>query len=103
VCLEQYAGAFGIVHDTARSGLADHAHEIHWQVSPHEQRPNGAYITIDVRLDCGCEIRDIEVFARQMREQRGWEIATSTSWGGSRGMNGEPARYSIRARRKSVT
>jgi hypothetical protein len=33
--LDQYARAFGIVHDAARTGLADHDHEIRWAVSPY--------------------------------------------------------------------
>jgi hypothetical protein len=46
--LEQYAGAFGIVHDATRTGLADHEHQARWSVSPYEEKPNGVYISIDV-------------------------------------------------------
>jgi hypothetical protein len=98
--LDQYAGAFGIVHDPARTGLADHEHEVHWAVSPYEKKPDGAYISIDVWLDCGCEIRDLQAFAKQIREQKGWDIATTTGWGSS-GSN-DRRTYSLRARRKSL-
>jgi len=98
--LDQYAGAFGIVHDPERTGLADHEHQIRWAVSPYEDKPNGAYISIDVWLDCGCEIRDLPAFAKQMRDQRGWDIATTSGWGGS--VSNTERRYSLRARRKSL-
>src|SRR5258707_11431421 len=37
----------------------------------------GIYVSVDVRLDCGCRIRDIRVFAEHMRQQRGWDVAVS--------------------------
>ena len=94
--LDQYAAAFGLVHDEKRTGLTDHQHEVSWSVSPYEKRPNGSYISIEVRFGCGCSIRDIKAFAKQMREQKGWHIATTTGWGSV----GET--YSIRVRRKSL-
>jgi hypothetical protein len=100
--LDQYAGAFGIIHDAERTGLVDHEHQARWAVSPYEKKPNGAYISINVWLDCGCEIRDLTAFAKQMQEQKGWEIATTTGWG-SGGLVGEARTYSMRARRKSLT
>jgi hypothetical protein len=99
--LDQYARAFGIVHDAARTGLADHEHEVRWAVSPYEDKPDGVYISIDVWLDCGCEIRDVQAFAKQMREQKGWDIATTTGWGSS-GSGDAGRTYSLRARRKSL-
>jgi hypothetical protein len=99
--LDQYARAFGIVHDVERTGLAEHEHEVRWSLSPYEQKPDGAYITIDVWLDCGCEVRDLQSFAKHMRDQKGWDIATTTGWGSS-GMTGERRTYSLRARRKSL-
>lgn len=94
--LDEYARAFGIVHDPVRTGLADHEHQVRWEVSSYERNPNGSYITIDVWLDCGCEVRDLQSFAKQMREQKGWDIATTSGWGSGGG------RYSMRARRKSL-
>jgi hypothetical protein len=100
--LDQYARAFGIVHDAARTGLADHEHQVRWTLSPYEKKPDGVYISIDVWLDCGCEIRDLPAFAKQMREQKGWDIATTTGWGSSSGVDGTGRTYSLRARRKSL-
>lgn len=94
--LDQYARAFGIIHDEERTGLAEHEHQVRWSVHPSEEKPNGSYITIDVRLDCGCKIRDLGTFASQMRQQKGWDIATTGGWGGG----GET--YYMRARRKSL-
>lgn len=42
--------------------------------------PRSPYISVDVTLDCGCEIRDRRTFAAQMKEQRGWDMATSGGW-----------------------
>ena len=99
--LDEYARAFGIVHDPGRTGLADHEHQVRWSVCPYEQKPNGAYISIEVCLDCGCEIRDREAFAKQMRQQKGWDIATSTGWSSHGPIDG-PKTYTLRARRKSL-
>jgi hypothetical protein len=100
--LDQYARAFGIVHDPVRTGLADHEHQVRWAVSSHETRPNGAYISIDVSLDCDCEIRDLEAFARVMQQQAGWDVATTSGWGSS-GAPGGKRRYYMRVRRKSLS
>ncbi len=101
--LDQYARAFGIVHDEERTGLAEHEHRVRWSTSDFEDSPGGTYINIDVWLDCGCEIRDLDTFASQMRDQRGWHIVTSRGWGSSGGVNGENKRYSLRARRRSLS
>ena len=73
----------GILHDEKRSGLADHEHTVRWTQEVDGQ--GGGYVTIRVHLDCGCEVKDIRVFAEQMRAQRGWDIATSVGWGWSSG------------------
>ncbi|UQS25352.1 MULTISPECIES: hypothetical protein [Amycolatopsis] len=98
--LDQYARAFRIIHDEARTGLTDHEHQVRWSVSPHEQKPTASYISINLWLDCGCTIRDLETFASQMRQQKGWHIATSGGWGSSEDSTGRT--YSMRARRKSL-
>jgi hypothetical protein len=100
--LDQYARALGLIHDEKRTGLADHEHKVRWATSEFEDKPQGTYINIDLWLDCGCKIRDLSVFAKQMREQKGWEIATSRGWGSS-GTDGKGYSYSIRARRTSLT
>lgn len=79
--LDEYARAVGITHDVERTGLQDHKHTVEWKLSPYEDNPDGVYISIDLRLTCGCTIHDLDVFAAQMREQRGWDIATTTGWG----------------------
>lgn len=94
--IHEFARAFGIVNDQDRTGLADHEHQVRWSVSQFEANPAGTYIGIDVRLDCGCVIRDIEAFAAQMRQQQGWDVITSRGWGG-----GEGSHY-VRVRRKSL-
>jgi hypothetical protein len=65
-------------------------------VSQYEDKTNGAYITIDVGRDCGCEIHDLPAFAKQMRVQKGWDVATTSGWGGSSG--GGERSYYMRAR-----
>jgi hypothetical protein len=95
--LDEYARALGIIHDQERTGLADHKHKVRWAISPHEEKPDGTWVRINVWLDCGCVIRDLGVFAAQMREQQGWNIATSGGWGSGGGS------YSLRARRRSLT
>ena len=100
--LDEYARGVGIVHDEKRTGLVQHDHDVGWSVSPYEDKPTGTYISIDLWLDCGCEIRDLESFASQMHEQKGWDIATSRGWGRS-GTDDSGYRYSMRARRSSLT
>ena len=95
--IDEYARAHGFIHDQARTGLADHEHAVRWSLDPSEDEPMGSYITIRVHLDCDCSIRDLGTFAKQMRAQRGWDIATSTGWGGS----GASGTY-IRVRRRSL-
>jgi hypothetical protein len=94
--LDAYAKALNIIHDPKRTGLADHEHRVRWSLGAREDNPKGAWVAIDVRLDCGCQIRDIAAFAAQMKAQRGWDIPTSTGWGGGGGS------YSMRVRRKSL-
>lgn len=99
--LDEYARAFGHVHDAERSGLADHEHAVRWSMSPYETKPRGSYVAIEVRLDCGCRIRDLGAFAKQMKDQRGWDLPTNSGWG-SHGSDEDGWTYSVRARRKSL-
>ncbi|MFB7631061.1 hypothetical protein ACFC0M_08935 [Streptomyces sp. NPDC056149] len=99
--LNEYAKAHGIKHDVQRTGLAEHAHQVRWTESGGERNPRSPYISIEVSLECGCEIQDIDVFATQMRDQKGWAVATSVGWGSSSGPGG--VTYSLRVRRKSLT
>jgi hypothetical protein len=61
--------------------LAEHVHEVRWAVSPYEAKPQGTYNSFDAWLGCGCKILDLVAFANQMRQQRGWAVATSGGWG----------------------
>jgi len=98
--IDEYAKAVGLVHDEERTGLAEHVHDVRWAVSPYEHKPDGTYISINVWLDCGCKIRDLATFANQMRQQRGWAVATSGGWGSS--SNSKSTTYTLRVRRKSL-
>jgi hypothetical protein len=98
--LDHYARAFGIVHDVERTGLAEHEHKVNWSISPYEDKPRASYISIEFKLDCGCKIRDLGSFARHMRQQKGWDIATSGGWGSS--TSDGVSKYSLRVRRKSL-
>ncbi|ROP39064.1 hypothetical protein [Saccharothrix texasensis] len=99
--LDEYARAFGIVHDEKRTGLAAHQHDVTWRTDPHESKPNGSYVGIELRLACGCEVNDLATFARQMGEQQGWDVATSRGWG-SRWSAAEGKTYSVRVRRTTL-
>ncbi len=99
--LDQFARGMGWIHDEARSGLAEHEHQVRWQVDEFERNPNGNYISVKVWLDCGCAIRDLRAFAEQMRAQHGWDIAKTGGWASSSGSSGTS--YSIRVRRRSLS
>ena len=99
--LDQYARGLGIRHDEERTGLTDHVHNIEWSISPYESKPSGSYVTIELRLACGCSIKDLRAFATQMHTQKGWDIATTTGWGSSWNER-DGTTYSIRVRRKSL-
>ncbi|MQM28970.1 hypothetical protein [Glycomyces albidus] len=99
--LDEYAGAFGIIHDQERTGLADHVHDVKWQRSSIEDKPRAQYTWIEVELLCGCTVKDLDTFAAQMNKQKGWNVATSGGWGSS-GMPGGKQTYSFRVRRKSL-
>ncbi|MBV8933657.1 MAG: hypothetical protein JOZ47_04185 [Kutzneria sp.] len=99
--LDDYARAFGIVHDERRTGLADHEHRVRWSISPYETNPNGSYVSVEVRFDCGCEIKDLAAFAKHMREQKGWAVATSTGFSGGWSQD-DGHRFSVRVRRTSL-
>ncbi len=97
--LDEYARALGIIHDQERTGLADHVHKVRWATSPYEAKPDGVYVSIEVWLDCGCAINGLdglEVFAAQMRKQRGWDIPKNS------GLSSGGGSYSMRVRRRSI-
>jgi len=99
--LDQYARGIGLIHDQTRTGLADHDHQIRWEISPYETKPNASHVSIALEFDCGCEIKDLRAFAEQVRQQKGWDVATSSGWGSHRDSSGSS--YNVRIRRKSLT
>jgi hypothetical protein len=99
--LDEYARALGLIHDKDRTGLAEHEHLVRWKLSPYEAKPNASYVTIELELDCDCAIKDLRIFAGQMRDQRGWDISTTGGWGSSTHQG--RTTYSLRVRRKSLT
>ncbi|MGI5531207.1 hypothetical protein ACQEVX_28655 [Streptomyces syringium] len=100
--LDEYAKAHGIKHDEERTGFKEHIHDVRWEPASYaNDSPRSPYISVDVTLDCGCEIHDRRTFAAQMKEQQGWDVATSGGWGSS-GKPGGRKKYSLRVRRKSL-
>lgn len=99
--LDAAARGLGILRDGVGMGLAEHIHDVEWAISRHEANPSAPYVSIDVAMHCGCEIKDLRAFADAMRRQRGWDVATSAGWGSSHAP-GKPATYSVRVRRRSL-
>jgi hypothetical protein len=102
--IDEYEKALGLQHDPVRTGLQEHKHQVRWSISPCEDRPTGAYVSVEARLDCGCEVKDLKTFARHMRDQRGWDIATTAAWETSSPTSDAHARptYTFRIRRRSL-
>ena len=71
-------------------GCRSTTHQVRWSISPCEDRPTGAYVSVEARLDCGCEVKDLKTFARHMRDQRGWDIATTARLGNLQPHLGRP-------------
>lgn len=79
----------------------NHIHDVEWKMSEHQYGSSSTYVDVDVKLLCGCKIDDnILPFAIDMRDQKGWDVATSTGWSGH-GL-GDDMEYTIRVRRKSL-
>jgi hypothetical protein len=97
--IDEYEKALGLQPDPQRTGLQEHEHQVDWQLDPSEEKPNGAYITIRAKLQCGCVIRELRTFAKHMKAQRGWDVAVTGAWGG--GYDSPPSYY-FRVRRKSL-
>ncbi|MET9759563.1 hypothetical protein ABZ016_10965 [Streptomyces sp. NPDC006372] len=100
--LDEYAKAHGIKHDQDRTGLSEHVHDVAWteETAFKNTNPRSPYISICLTMKCGCEIRNLDAFAKQMLEQQGWNVATSVGWGSSSGPEGTT--YSLRVQRKSL-
>lgn len=100
--LDEYARALGLIHDQERTGVADHEHEVTWAENPYDPG-NRQYVGIVLRFKCGCSIKSLAVFADQMKEQRGWDVARSGGWGSSGGASPDDDReWSFRVRRSTL-
>lgn len=74
----------------------EHRHQVRWNYYD-PTKLGGPYTSIDVNLDCGCEIHDIRAFAADMREQKGWDVAVTVGWSG-----GWNRAYTVRVRSNSL-
>lgn len=74
--LNAFADAVGI------SRKNEHKHIIDWEISDVDDGVS-RYAWIDCKFKCGCSLFEIGIkkFANDMKEQKGWIIATSKGWG----------------------
>ena len=93
--LSAFADAFGV------SRPDDHKHKIEWEVSDYDDGKS-RYAHVDLVFRCGCVMDDNNILkiSRDLREQFGWDMATTTGWG-SHG-DGNETEYSISVRRTSL-
>ena len=78
--IDEFEKGRGLRPDPTRSGLEEHEHQVRWWLDDTDTG-RGSYATVRLTLDCGCTIRDIREFARHMRDQKGWVVATTSGWG----------------------
>ena len=89
--LDAFADAVGIPRKDS------HIHDVEWKLSDVDDGVS-RYAWVDCKLKCGCSLwkMGIKKFANDMREQKGWDIATSKGYGS----HGDE--YSIPVRRSSL-
>lgn len=89
--LDAFADAVGIPRKS------NHIHDIEWKISEYGNN-NSRYAYVDCKFKCNCSFfkMGIKKFANDMREQRGWNVATSKGYGG----NGE--QFSLYVSRSSL-
>jgi len=97
----EYAKARGIIPDPERTGLREHEHQVWWQIASSESNSRGAYVPVNVRLDCGCRIKDIRTFAEHMHQQKSWNVAVGTYPGSYQEGQKLPI-YTVRVQRSSL-
>lgn len=97
----EYAKARSILPDPDRTGLQEHEHQVWWQIESSQSNPQGTYVSVNVRLDCDCRIKDIRTFAEHMRQQKSWNVAVST-YPGSYQEGQNPPIYTVRVQRSSL-
>jgi hypothetical protein len=62
--LDEYATAFGIIHDEERTGLTDHRHDVRWRPASWEDKPH-APIAVGVNAHGHREVLGIDVAAAE--------------------------------------
>ena len=74
--LNAFADAVGIPRKD------EHKHEIEWKISDFDDGVS-RYASVECKFKCGCSFQKIGIkkFANDMKEQKGWIVATSTWWG----------------------
>jgi len=93
--LNALADAYGVRrHD-------DHVHSLRWKLSPYDDGTS-RYAEVDVVFECGCTIEydNIKKIANDLREQMGWDMATSTGWSCHSDIEG--TEYTISVRRSCL-
>ena len=93
--LDAFADGFGV------RSLKEHEHKVAWSLSSHDDKKS-LYANVNVILECGCIVtrHNIKRFAKDMSDQKGWDIATSK--GLSYHTDGLRTEYSFRIRRNSL-
>ncbi|MCL2570013.1 MAG: hypothetical protein FWE16_02290 [Firmicutes bacterium] len=94
--LNAFADAFDIPRED------DHIHDISWNFGSIDDGQS-AWVSVDLYFNCGCklDINNIKKIARDLNQQKGWDMAKS-SYGGGHSMDGKPVRYSVSVRRGSL-
>lgn len=59
-----------------------HTHELEWKISDYDDGVS-RYARVNCKFKCGCSFEKVGIkkFANDMREQKGWVVATSTGYG----------------------
>lgn len=89
--LDAFADAHGIPRPD------DHKHKISWGYDSHDDGTS-RYVRVNIVFECGCKLGDNNVYkiARDLREQLGWDMATSTGW------YSDDNGYAVSVRRSSI-
>ena len=89
--LSLFADAFGIERPDK------HSHKIEWKLSSIDDGKS-MYAHVEITFLCDCELTfsNIKAFAADMKQQYGWDVATS------KGISGYGKNYIISVRRNSL-
>ncbi len=60
----------------------EHIHQLEWKISDYDDGVS-RYASVSCKFKCGCSFEKIGIkkFANDMREQKGWVVATSKGYG----------------------